>query len=175
MSKNPKASVVSFLLIYCIMCAKTTAAGTYIGFSFGHTSHDLNNYDAPQSGELYIGTNIYKYLDIEVSRIDLGHANNKLNDTTFIAALSNTAAAKINYNISGSFKLHVKTGLHFWDYSINNSGFTSSNESGTNLFYGVGISVKISKASELGYKYTAYDFDDNDIITNSSINYTYNY
>jgi Outer membrane protein beta-barrel domain len=127
---------------------------------------------------IFLGTEINKYLDVEIAYNDFGKASLsgvsgnqfKINGTTYqfnksatfeLSATSYALAFRPKIEVTKNLDLVGILGVHRWDSTFDASSGTTSGSvsaSGTDPFYGIGAKVNFDNLS-VGLNYTKYEFD----------------
>ena len=159
---------------------------TYFGAEYTWNSIDSgvgnisSNLDEKDNGYgIFLGTEIYPNLDIEISYNDFGNASlsgvsgNKFNfqgtEYTFntTATLKTEATSwgiglKPKYQINPNFNIGATLGMHRWDgklkVSTPSGTLTDSSEKDTDFFYGIGLNY-IDPSFVVGLNYMIYKVD----------------
>lgn len=143
----------------------------YVSVSIGETEVDelkgtlLNDDDSVFN--IAVGAKLNQNFAVEGGYVDLGeygftkkHYSAKAEaDAIYIAAVGSLP-------VSNKVALTGKVGLAFWDIKVTESLLEYvdiSKEDGTDVFYGIGASVKVSKKVNLVADYTVYDLDGLDV------------
>ncbi len=156
---------LSSIITACILTtsASMSHAGGYIGASIGQTDVDVPGFDDANSFALSGGYRVNQNFAIEVSYIDLGESEDD------IAPVWTVDVDGINFSAVGIFpaseqvELFGKVGMYKWDISVSEAGFGEFySEDGTDLSYGFGASVNLTKQFSLVFEYQKFDVDDED-------------
>lgn len=167
--------------------------GPYIGLGYGRSSADTGlksivsgNLDKKdKSWKIFGGFNVNEHISLEASYNKLGKTGLTLDPggSVKIASetLTNTGTTSLkigtdtkSYGVAailgktmGRFRPFVKLGLHRWNTDLTGtSGLNASvsgDESGTDLFYGLGVEWAASKAVGVQLEYESYDVGGPDV------------
>ena len=161
-------------------------ATTDTGVSGTTGTADLDDND--MGWKIYGGVNLNDYLALEVQYADFGEAtlSGNVNDTFVFEGTTfqflTTAelildgdsigfAAVAGYDLNEYIRPYVRLGGHQWDssFSVAAGGLsaTIADDEGFDIFYGIGIKVKISEQFSAVAEYENYTFDEEhvDLIT----------
>jgi OOP family OmpA-OmpF porin len=164
-------------------------AGWYIGGAYGMTSFDLDttgitnpSLDDSDSGfKIYGGFQFNKHLGAEVGYVDFGKASisGSLSGIPFTGNIDVTAftfAGVGTLPLNESFALFGKVGLWTWDATANVSALGSAgsaDDSGTDVFFGVGARYNLNKNFALTLEVEMYDSDDSVTMTSLGVRYQF--
>ena len=177
------ALVISLIAIPTFAFAQKNKV--YVGAEYTHNKINTgitnvsSSLDEKDNGySIFLGTEINKNLDIEISYNDFGKASisgvsgnqfryngtlYQFNQTASISeeATSYGLALRPKIDISKNLDLVGILGVHRWDANLDVVGTTtngSASETGTDLFYGLGVKANFDNLS-VGLNYTEYKFD----------------
>ena len=161
MRKNLYLSIA--LLCFCT----NTMAAWYVGGGVGKVDYDagaISSFDDPIGFELIVGNDLNRNFSFEASYIDFGEADDGIFPNWRLSATGLTLGALIKAPVNQDFDVFFKLGLNSWDIELKQDGFGLIGEDdGTDIFYGVGASIKVNNQVSLGARYNVYDFDGDDI------------
>ncbi len=157
----------SYLTI-ALLCASTNVmASGYVGAAFGTVDMGLDSistFDDPTGFELILGTRVNQNLSVEASYIDFGEASDGLAPVWRVNSSSLAFGALATAPVNENFDVFMKVGLHIWDAEISQDGFgVFAEDDGTDLFYGIGATMKVNQNLSLGARYNSYDMDGDDV------------
>ena len=186
--------ILNFLILVSFLGASSLKAeGVYVGIDYLNNKIDTgitnisSSLDETDNGySIYGGLNVNPNLDLEFSYQNFGEASlsgvsgNQFSYAGTTYQFTRTAtitaeatsigfAAKPKHKINENAEIYAKIGLHSWDSDLDVAAGTASgsvSDSGTDLFYGLGVQANFENLSaRLGY--SMYKLDDEDV---SSIN-----
>lgn len=157
----------SYLTI-ALLCASTNVmASGYVGAAFGTVDMGLDSissFDDPTGFELILGSKVNQNLSLEASYIDFGEASDGIAPVWRVNSSTLAFGALATAPLSESFDVFMKFGLHMWDAEISQDGFgVFAEDDGTDLFYGIGATMKVNQNLSLGARYNSYDMDGDDV------------
>jgi len=165
----------------------------YVGGNLGQASTDTGvssltgtaNLDEKDLGwKIYGGVNFNNYFAFEVQYADFGEAtlSGNVNDTFVFEGTAfqflTTAelildgdslgfAAIAGFDLNEYIRPYVRLGGHQWDssFSVSAGGLsaTIADDDGFDIFYGIGIKVKISEQFSAVAEYENYTFDEENV------------
>ena len=144
--------------------ASISHAGGYIGASIGQTDVDVPGFEDARSIAISGGYKVNKNFSLEASYIDLGESEDNIDPvwTVEIDGFNFSAVGIIPAN--KQVDLFAKVGIYMWDVSISESGFGEFySEDGTDLSFGLGVSVNLTEQFGLVFEYQKFDVDDEDL------------
>ncbi len=170
-----------------LITTAASASGGYIGASAGLTDYDVRSLDDGSSIELTGGYKFGNYFAIEASYIDLGDADIDFGEMDDVASGSvnidglNVSAVGL-IPLGDTVTLYGKAGFFQWDsegharadlgeFGIQEQSFS---DSGTDLSYGLGVSVNLSEKFSLGLEYQSFSIEEEDP-TNISLGAQFNF
>ncbi len=167
--------------------------GPYMGLGYGRSSADTGlkgivdgNLDKKdKSWKIFGGFNVNEHISLEASYNKLGKTGLTLAPGGSVRVASETltntgttplkigtdtksfgVAAKLGRNM-GRFRPFVKLGLHRWNTDLTGTAglnaSVSGDESGTDLFYSLGVEWAASKAVGVQFEYESYDIGGPDV------------
>jgi OOP family OmpA-OmpF porin len=163
----------AFLAVSAPAVAQQSDAGWYIGGAYGMTSFSVDttgitnpSVDESDTGfKIYGGFQFNKYLGAEVGYVDLGKAgvSGSVLGVPFTGDAGATAwtfAGVGTLPLNESFALFGKVGLANWKVNASASGFGSTDDSGTDAFFGIGGRYNLNKNWGLVLEYEQYTAGD---------------
>lgn len=158
--KGLSCSVVAFLLT---ASASASHASGYIGASIGQADYGISAvpFDNGTSFTLYGGYKVNQNFAIEVSYVDLGESEDNIDPVWTIDAEGFNFSAVGIIPANETIDVFAKLGVYTWDFSASEAGFGEfySND-GTDVSFGLGVSVNLAKQFGLFFEYQQVDVDD---------------
>lgn len=154
-------------LLIAMMCFYTNAmASWYAGAGIGKVDvdfDDVSSFDSPVGIELIVGNDLNSYFSIEASYIDFGEANNTVAPRWIVSADAITLGALIKAPVHEGFDIFLKLGLNKWDAELREDGAgVIGEDDGSDMFYGLGVTLKTNDKVSFSARYNVYDFDGDD-------------
>jgi len=143
------------------LSAPTFAEGFYIGAGVSQAFVDESGFDEDDTGgKIFGGYNFNDYFGIEGSYYDFGDISDG-NNSAAIDGVSLAIVGKVP--VSTNFSIFGKVGGHEWDAETTGSSAQVSSNSGTDVFYGVGLEYSINQLVSLRGEVERYEVDDLDV------------
>jgi len=169
----------ALLAISAPAAAQQSDAGWYIGGSYGMTTFDIDtagitnpSVDDSDSGfKIFGGFQFTKHWGAEVGYVDFGKAgvSGSIFGIPFTGDASVTAftfAGTGTLPLGENFALLGKVGLANWDAKVNVStgfGVGSDSDSGTDIFYGVGLRYSFNKNIGVQVEFETFSAEDDSV------------
>ena len=170
---NRKLCLTIALLSTCTYAGADVTETGYIGVGFGSVDYDaesISNFDDPTGFEIMLGKEISRNLSFELSYIDFGEADDGAAPLQRLEGDAITVGALLRGKVGKTADVFLKLGMHSWDIELTEDGAgVIGKDDGTDIFYGLGVSVKTTDNLSIGARYNVYDFDGDDV-TMLSIN-----
>jgi len=163
------------LAISAPAAAQQSEAGWYIGGSYGMTSFDIDtagitnpSLDDSDSGfKIFGGFQFTKHWGAEVGYVDFGKAGISgsvlgIPFTSDVGVTALTFAGTGTLPLSENFALLGKVGLANWDAEVSVSALGlggSTSDSGTDMFFGVGLRYSFNKNLSVQLEFEQYETD----------------
>ncbi len=152
-----------YLTAGLMLISGAAAAQPYMGVQIGTLDYDLPHFDNPTTLELYVGNRFNENFALEFNYIDLGESEDGIPPVWTLSGESFGGALKLFAPLSDQVELTGRIGVHSWNLELTEEGFgTLAEDDGTDLFYGFGVNLGLSRNLGLGAHYTIYDFDEDD-------------
>lgn len=115
--------------------------------------------------------NLNKYIGFELSYIDHGETDDKfidgfgdtINDKISLTAFNLGAKGVLPFE--NGFSLHARLGLSFWDAELEETNSAvpgetfKGDDSGNDLYYGIGAQYTINSKFTIGVEYTLFEYE----------------
>ena len=179
----------AFLAVSAPAAAQQSDMGFYIGGAYGMSSFDIDttgitnpSVDDSDSGfKIFGGYQFSRNWGVEVGYVDFGKAgiSGSILGIPFTGDLGVTAltvAGTGTMPMNESFSLLGKVGMWNWDAKANVAALGtagSASDSGTDLFFGVGLRYNLSK--NLGLQLEVEQYSGDDSITYTSLGLRYKF
>jgi len=179
----------AFLTVSAPAAAQQSDMGFYIGGAYGMSSFDIDttgitnpSVDDSDSGfKIFGGYQFSRNWGVEVGYVDFGKAgiSGSILGIPFTGDLGVTAltvAGTGTMPMNESFSLLGKVGMWNWDAKANVAALGtagSASDSGTDLFFGVGLRYNLSK--NLGLQLEVEQYSGDDSITYTSLGLRYKF
>jgi OOP family OmpA-OmpF porin len=133
----------------------------------GKTDYDagaISTFDDPMGFEFVAGFDTSDRVSVEFGMVQFGEADDSLPPEWHLKADGLVISGLFKTKVSEDAEVFVQLGLNMWDAEITEDGFGLLDEDdGTDLFYGIGLNLKMSEKFSLGARYNNYDFDGDDV------------
>ncbi len=130
------------------------AGDKYFGISVGSSDDDVFN-ETDTGIKLILGFQPSDVVALEIAYVDLGDFDTIFGSVSQ-SGIALNAIGKIPLN--NDVALTGKLGMYSWDISLG-----SASNTGTDLAYGFGVEVKVSKEVSIVAEYEMFDVDDGDV------------
>lgn len=151
----------------CLFIPSTAWAGTlFVGASVGQTTLDFSSegyrIDADDTGyKGFVGYRVFKFFGAELEYTDLGTFEDSIDNTPVEASGNLVALYGMGFlPITPAFDIFGKLGGARWDTEI--TGALTSDRSGNDLVYGVGLQFSIIKLVAIRAEWEKFKLDDQD-------------
>jgi len=179
----------AFLTVSAPAAAQQSDMGFYIGGAYGMSSFDIDttgitnpSVDDSDSGfKIFGGYQFSRNWGVEVGYVDFGKAG--ISGSTLgipftgdLGVTALTVAGTGTMPMNESFSLLGKVGMWNWDAKANVAALGtagSASDSGTDLFFGVGLRYNLSK--NLGLQLEVEQYSGDDSITYTSLGLRYKF
>jgi OOP family OmpA-OmpF porin len=179
----------AFLAVSAPAAAQQSDMGLYIGGAYGMSSFDIDtagitnpSVDDSDSGfKIFGGYQFSRNWGVEVGYVDFGKAglSGSMLGIPFTGDLGVTAltvAGTGTMPMNESFSLLGKVGMWNWDAKASVAALGtagSASDSGTDLFFGVGLRYNLSKSLGLQLEVEQYSGDDSITYTSLGLRYKF--
>lgn len=186
---NMYSKTLVTISLFFVVSLTQAAEGLYIGFNLGQASTDVSLSDiddgsftsgsvedSDTSISIMIGKKFTPNFAVEGGYIDLGELSiDAVSDGSVFWAAGPVSAkleatgffigAKGLMPLNKTSSLYGKAGLLRWDIDLalsDSAGGISFSDSGSDIYFGFGVSFAINDSVSLGVDYTSYDIDGDD-------------
>ena len=162
--KKDKTMKIKSIVLGCTLVAANllilpityAAAGDkYFGLSVGSSDADTPN-ETDTGIKLILGFQPSDAVALEIAYVDLGDFDTGGSGSLSISGIALNAIGKIPLN--NDIAITGKLGMYTWDTDL-----SPGSDSGTDLAYGFGVEVKVSKEVAIVAEYEMFDVDDGDV------------
>jgi len=155
---------VSYITVALLCTSTNVMASGYIGFGAGSIDIGVDGFDDPAGFELSIGAEVNNNLSLEASFIDFGESSDGIVPQWRVTLNTLAFGALAKAQVNDDFDVFFKVGLHMWDGELKEDGFgLLEKNDGTDIFYGVGATMKVNQKVSFGARYNSYDMDGDDV------------
>ena len=178
------------IMAFLVSVSLAQAQELFIGLDYGVTEYNpdsfatTGDFDSKDSGYVFtVGSRTEDGFGVEVNYADFGVFNLDLDNGDTITGDGESLTAPIDITLSGkatglgvavSYKLDggegvailPRLGYHQWDVDYDASSSAGSvelSESGTDLFYGIGVELAFTESVAGAAGFTRYTFGDGDL------------
>lgn len=138
--------------LFILPTTYAAAGDKYFGISVGSSDDDVFN-ETDTGIKLILGFQPSDVVALEIAYVDLGDF---IGDVVSQSGIALNAIGKIPLN--NDVAITGKLGMFSWDISAG-----SLSNTGTDLAYGFGVEVKVSKEVAIVAEYEMFDVDDGDV------------
>lgn len=154
-----KIRLLTVIGLLALVPVSQALANGYVLLSAGN-SKDIIFDDSDIGYKIGVGMNFTDYLAAELAYVDLGEFSafgGEFSQTGLTASLIPT------YKMNEDASVFAKIGLMSWTFEYSSNFAPSGEETGSDMFYGLGFEYKVGNTASVVAEYERYDIADGDV------------
>jgi len=160
------AGLFAASLGFTSIATAASAGDTYAGGSLGSASPDSSSFDDSIGWKIFGGYALNEVLSVEGGYTSFGEMDGPMQfgATNVLEITGFEVAAVGSFPINSQLSVFGKVGLLSWEAELSNPNSTATNNnSGSDLFYGIGGQYEISGNLAIRASWESYSMDDLDV------------
>jgi hypothetical protein len=175
-------SITAAIALCALFAAPAYAAdnGFYVGAGIGQgyvkvDELGLDNFDGDDTGyKVIAGFRPFKLFSVEANYVDLGSAKDNVAGVNVKADTKGFDAFAVGYLPIPVVDIFAKVGVISWDQDFHLSNVASSDDSGTDLAYGLGVGAAFGSAA-VRAEYERFEIPHTDSVDMVSVSFTWTF
>ena len=156
-----KLALIAVALCFSLTgVAHAEEGGFYLDASVGQTDINESGWDDGTSFSIGAGYSFTKYISVEARYIDFGEFDD--NDPPVWTVSGDAFVVDLvgSYPLTDRVSMFAKVGVFGWDVELTEDGFGElASDDGTDITYGVGISLSFAESFSSYIQFKRYAFD----------------